>query len=155
MRRPVTTLLALIVAGVWTYASENPQVGTWKLNVAKSKYTPGPAPKSGTTKIEDWGNDGVKVTADGVNAEGQTTHVEFQAKYDGKDYPITGLPNADTISLKLVNTNTVDGITKKGGKEVSKSRSVISKDGKTRTFTTEGTDAQGRHVKNVAIYDRQ
>jgi hypothetical protein len=155
MRRPVTTLLALIVAGVWTYASENPQVGTWKLNVAKSKYTPGPAPKSGTAKIEDWGNDGVKVTADGVNAEGQTTHVEFQAKYDGKDYPITGLPNADTISLKRVNTNTVDGITKKGGKEVSKSRSVISKDGKTRTFTTEGTDAQGRHVKNVAIYDRQ
>jgi hypothetical protein len=155
MRRPVTGLLALILACVWTYASENPQAGTWELNVAKSKYNPGPAPKSGTTKIEAWGDDGVKVTADGVNAEGQTTHVEFQAKYDGKDYPITGSPNADTVSLKRVNPNTVDSILKKGGKEVGKGSSVISKDGKTRTFTTEGTDAQGRKFKNVAVYHRK
>ena len=155
MRRPVTALLALILAGVWTYAAENPQVGTWKMNVAKSKYSPGPAPKSGTVKIEAWGDDGVKVTADGVNADGQTTHVEFQAKYDGKDYPITGLPNADTILLKRVNPNTVDGITKKGGKEVGKTRSVVSKDGKTRTFTTEGTDAKGQKFKNVTVYDRE
>jgi hypothetical protein len=155
MRRPVITILALIVAGVWTYASEDPQVGTWKLNVAKSKYRPGPAPKSGTVKIEAWGDDGAKVTADGVNAEGQTTHVEFQAKYDGKDYPVTGLPTADTILLKRVNPNTVDGITKKGGKKVGKTRSVVSKDGKTRTFTSEGTDAQGRKFKNVTVYDRE
>jgi hypothetical protein len=154
MRRPVTALLALIVAGV-CYAAEDPQVGTWKLNVAKSKYSPGPAPKSSTTKVEAWGDDGVKLTADGVNAEGQTTHVEFQAKYDGKDYPITGLPNADTILLKRVNPNTVDGHTKKGGKEVGKTRSVVSKDGKTRTFTTEGTDAKGQKFKNVTVYDRE
>jgi hypothetical protein len=154
MRRPVTALLALIVAGV-CYAAEDPQVGTWKLNVAKSKYSPGPAPKSSTTKVEAWGDDGVKLTADGVNAEGQTTHVEFQAKYDGKDYPVTGLPTADTISLKRVNPNTVDGITKKGGKQVGKSRSVVSKDGKTRTFTTEGTDAKGQKFKNVTVYDRE
>jgi hypothetical protein len=155
MRRPVTALLALILAGIWTYASEDSQVATWELNVAKSKFSPGPAPKSGTTKIEAWGDDGVKVTSDGVNAEGQTTHAEFQAKYDGKDYPITGSPNADTISLKRVNPNTVDAITKKGGKQVGKARSVISKDGKTRTLTGEGTDAQGRKFKNVGVSDRK
>ena len=83
---------ALVVAVVWTYAAEDPQAGTWNLNVAKSKYSPGPATKSGTASLEAWGDDGVKVTADGVNADGQTTHVEFQAKYDGKDYPITGVP---------------------------------------------------------------
>ena len=97
----------------------------------------------------------MKVTADGVTADGQTTHVEFQAKYDGKDYPIKGLPTADTISLKRINPNTVDGITRKGGKEVGKTRSMVSKDGKTRTFTTEGMDAQGRKFKNVTVYDRQ
>src|SRR5262245_5460486 len=144
MRRPVTALLALVVTGALTYGAENPQVGTWNLNVAKSKYNPGPAPKSNTTRIEAWGDDGIKLTSDGVTADGQATHVEFQAKYDGKDYPIKGLPTADTITLKRINPNTVEGITKKGGKEIGKARSVISKDGKTRTFTTEGIDAQGR-----------
>jgi hypothetical protein len=155
MRRPVAALLALILAGIWTYAAEDPQVGTWELNVAKSKFSPGPAPKSVTSKIEAWGDDGVKVKSDGVNAEGQTTHVEFQAKYDGKDHPITGSPNAETISLKRVNPNTVEAITKKGGKQVGKGRSVISKDGKTLTLTSEGTDAQGRKFKNVGVYDRK
>ena len=155
MRRSLTALVALVVTVALTYGAENVQVGTWNLNVAKSKYNPGPAPNSNTTRIEAWGDDGVKVTSDGITADGQATHVEFQAKYDGKDYPIKGLPTADTISLKRVNPNTVDGITRKGGKEVGKTRSMVSKDGKTRTFTTEGIDAQGRKFKNVTVYDRQ
>ena len=136
-------------------APEDVQVGTWNLNVAKSKYNPGPALKSNTTRIEAWGDDGVKVTADGVTADGQATHFEVQAKYDGKDYPIKGQPTADTVSLKRVNPNTVDVINRKGGKEVGKTRSMVSKDGKTRTVTTEGIDAQGRKFKNVIVYDRQ
>ena len=137
-----------------TFASTDPQVGTWKLNVAKSKYTPGPMPTTGTTMIEAAGA-GTKVVVDQTMAEGAARHWEYTAKYDGKDSPVTGNPDADMVSRKLINPNTVETITKKDGKVISTQRSVVSKDGKTRTVTTKGLTANGETMNNVAVYDKQ
>ena len=105
MKRPVAVFalvaISVLAAGVVAFA-EDSNIGTWKLNVAESKFSPGPAPKSQTLKYEAWGTDGVKFTADGVGADGKPTRWEFQAKYDGKDNPFTGNPDADAIALKRI-----------------------------------------------------
>ena len=133
----------------------NPQVGTWKVNLAKSTYSPGPAPKSGTTKIVAAGQ-GVTLTVDAVDADGTVRHYTYTANYDGKDAQITGNnANGDTVALTRVNPTTVQAITKKAGKITVTQTSVVSADGKTRTVTTTGTDAQGRKVNNVSLYEKQ
>jgi hypothetical protein len=130
------------------------QVGTWKLDVAKSKYSPGPPPKEGTLKIEAQA-DGLKFTIDGINAEGKTIHIEFSPKYDGTDSPMTGNPNADTVSLKKINDHTIETVAKKDGKPTMTTRSVVSKDGKTRTNTQKGKNAKGQDVNNTTVSIRQ
>ena len=132
----------------------DPSVGTWKLNVAKSTYSPGPAPKSLTVKIEAAG-DGVKITADGVRGDDTPIRVESTAQYDGKDYPITGSPMADTVSLKRLDANTTERTDKKGGKVTQTLTRKVSSDGKTMTVTYKGTDAEGRPIDNVAVYEKQ
>ncbi len=149
-----TTLLLVALALNVSAAAADQQSGTWKMNPAKSKYSPGPAPKSVTVKI-DSDADNVKLTSDGIDAAGNPTHVEFTAKYDGKDYPIAGVPNADTIALKRVDASTIHSTSKKAGEVVMTVRSVVSKDGKTRTSTFKGKDAQGHDVNNVVVYDKQ
>jgi hypothetical protein len=128
--------------------------GTWKMNAAKSKYSPGPAAKSITSTIESDEN-GVKVNSEGTDGEGKPTHVQYDAKFDGQDYPITGAPNADTISVKRIDANTIQSTVKKGGEVVMTVTSTVSKDGKTRTSTFIGKDAQSRDVNNVVVYDKQ
>ena len=132
----------------------DPMVGTWKLNVAKSTYSPGPAPKSLTAKIEAAG-EGEKVTADGVRGDDTLIQVEYTAQYDGKDYPITGSPIADTVSLKRLDANTTERTDKKGGKVVQTLTRKLSSDGKTATVTYKGTDAKGRPINNVAVLEKQ
>jgi hypothetical protein len=129
-------------------------LGTWKLNAAKSKYSPGPMPKSQTLKQEVW-EGGMKLTSDGIDAEGKPTHGEYAVKYDSKDYPWKGNANADMISVKKVDDNTYEAVWKLKGKVTITSKTVVSKDGKTRTSTQTGTDAQGRTVNNVVVYDKQ
>ena len=148
--------IAVVALGHTALAqSPNPHVGTWKLNLAKSKYNPGPAPKSATTKIVTAGQ-GVTGTIDLVDGDGTVRHYSYTANYDGKDAPITGNnANGDTIAFTRVNPNTVRSVTKKAGKATITQVAVVSADGKTRTITTTGTDAQGRKVNNVAVYDRQ
>ena len=136
------------------FASTDPQVGTWKLNVAKSKFTPGPVPTTATTMIEAVGA-GTKVVVDQTVADGAPRHWEFTANYDGKDSPVTGNPDADMVSRKLVNPNTVETLTKKDGKVITTQRSVVSQDGMTRTVTTKGVNAKGEKMNNVAVYDKQ
>lgn len=144
--------LALLVFGNLAWADHH--IITWKLNVAKSKYSPGPAPKSSTLKIESQ-KDGVKVSLNSVNAEGQPVHFDYTAKFDGKDYPVTGWATADQVSVKRIDENTMESVMKKGGKIVSTTRSVISKDGKTRTSTQKGKNAQGQDTNNTLVYDKQ
>src|SRR3977135_4395300 len=136
-----------------TAAAADQHSGTWKMNPAKSKYTPGPAPKSITVKI-DTDADNIKLSSDGIDAAGNPTHVAYTAKYDGKDYPITGVPNADTVALERLDASTTRSTIKKGDQVVMTVTSVISKAGKMRTSTFKGKDVYGQDVNNVVFYDK-
>jgi hypothetical protein len=149
----VAATLVMVLGGA-ALAQSNNEVGTWKLNVAKSKYNPGPAPTSATTKIEAAGA-GVKITVDQALPTGPL-HWEYTANYDGKDNRVTGNnADADTIARTRVNATTVKSVSKKGGKLTTANTSVVSSDGKTRTVTTTGTNAAGKIVNNVAVYEKQ
>lgn len=133
--------------------AQGPNMGTWKLNEAKSKLPAG-APKNNTVVYEAAG-DNVKVTVDGVDAEGKPTHNEWTGKFDGKDYPLTGDPQADTRSYKMVNDRTTELTNKKDGKVTITGRIEVSADGKSRTVTVSGTDSKGKKMKYSAVYDKQ
>lgn len=124
------------------------------LNIAESKYTPGPPPKEQTTIFEA-AVQGVKVTTKGTDSDGKPTMSEYTANYDGKDYPVTGNPNWDMVSFKRVNPNTVQITRKRAGKVVQTATSVVSKDGKTRTITSTGVDAQDQKIHNIGVYDKK
>src|SRR5215510_227825 len=128
--------------------------GTWKLNLAKSKYDPGPPPKGpNSTKIEAI-DGGLKFTNVGVNSEGNPTHNEWSGKFDGKDNPVKGDPNRDTAALKKIDDYTIEIVNKKDGKVTTTIRSVFSLDGKTRTQTSKGTNTQGMKVNNTVVYEK-
>jgi len=141
-------------ASATLWAADDPAIGSWKLNVAKSKYSTGQAPKSQTLKIEAAG-DGLKLTADVVNADGTTQHLTYTAKPDGKEYPVAGDPDRDTTTMKQVDAYTTEVMGKKAGKPTVNFRRVASKDGKTLMVTGTGTDAKGQKVNTVAVYDKQ
>lgn len=152
----------VLVVGVAAFAvgisataqSKDPFVGTWRLNVAKSKYT-GPAPKSIVSTYEAAGQ-GYKVSVKNEPASGPVQQYSYTSNLDGKDVPVTGNnPNADMIAVKRIDANTLEVVNKKGGKTTTTQRNVVSADGKTRTVTTTGTDAQGQKVNNVAVFEKQ
>jgi hypothetical protein len=144
--------LALCFLAV-TSCFADPQMGTWKLNEAKSKFAPG-ATKNNTVVYEAAG-DNVKVTVDGTDKDGKSTHNEWTGKFDGKDYPVSGDPTSDMRSYKKVDDRTLKLTVKKDGKVTASGRIVVSTDGKSRTVTTSGTDAEGKKVKSTAVYDKQ
>jgi len=144
---------AIVLSSAVGLAAEN-WLGTWKMNVAKSKYSPGPAPKSLTLKFEATA-DGIKLTSDGVNAAGEATHGEYVSKFDGTDVPWSGNPDADTASAKKIDDSSYENIWKKEGKTTITAKAVVSKDGKTLNITLTGTDSKGRTVNNKLVYDRQ
>jgi len=153
--RIVGALLAsLVVATSVTVAQTDPRIGSWKLNLEKSKYDPGPAPKSDVRNYEATA-DGTKATVEATPASGSPGKVTYTAKLDGKDYPTSGSTAFDTIAIKSIDTNTIEVTLKKAGKVMQTSRSVVSKDGKTMTNTVMGTDADGRPVHNVIVFDKQ
>jgi hypothetical protein len=142
-----------LVATAAFAASSEAWMGTWKLNEAKSKMTAG-APKNDTVTYEAAG-DSIKVTLEGTAPDGKPSHVEWTGKFDGKDYASTGNPNEDTRSVKQINDHTLHVTSKKGEKVVLTAHVVVAADGKTRTVTVNGTDAQGKKYKSVAVYDKQ
>ena len=131
-------------------------VGTWKLNLAKSKYEPANlAVKSQTTKLEAIAG-GMKATTDTVDAQGKATHQLATATFDGKSAEVSGAADANTTRVyKRIDARTYEFVTSVGGKVTTTTRSVTSADGKTRTNTTTGKNAQGVTVNNVAVFDRQ
>jgi hypothetical protein len=149
-----TTAVLLALALSVAARAGDQHSGTWKMNPAKSMYNPGPAAKSVTMRIESDEN-GFKINAEGIGGDGNPTHVEYRAKFDGKDYTISGVPGADTVSVKRIDSNTVESTIKGGGQVVMTVRSTVSKDGKTRTSVFKGKDTQGRDVNNVVVYDKQ
>jgi len=152
VRTSVLTLALCLVAGAVCFASDA-QIGTWKLNEAKSKIAAG-MPKNNTVVFEAAG-DNVKVTIDGTDAEGKAAHNEWTGMIDGKDYPVTGDSNSDTRSYKKIDDHTWAFTAKKGGKVTLTGRAVVSPDGKIRTVTVSGTNPQGKKVSSTVVYDKQ
>lgn len=149
-------VLGVVVSGV-LLGQSNPTVGTWKLNTAKTKFSPGLAPQSTMQTYETQGN-GLKFTSEGTAGDGSHSAWSYAANYDGKDNPIsgTGTPNgADTVALKRINSNTTDATFKKAGKVVVRGRWVVSKDGKVMTIRAKGTNANGQPTNNVLVFDKQ
>ena len=136
--------------------------GTWKLNVAKSKYSPGPAPKAQTVVWTASPDGSYKVFVDGTNAEGKKTHNEYTFKMDSKDYPMKPMIDgkadataADGVSAKKVDDFTFEITRKLKGQALTTEKQVISKDGKTRTITSSGKNSEGKAVANTIVYDKQ
>ena len=150
--KTIALTISLVFVSVALGFQSNPQMGTWKLNEAKSKFA-GKA-RNQTVSYEAAG-DQTKVTVDGVDDNGAAVHNEWTGKFDGKDYPLTGDSNSDARSYRMINKNTLAMTNKKSGKATVTGRIVVSRDGKTRTVTTTATDAQGKKVTNVAVYDKQ
>ena len=148
----LVTLALCFAAGTICFAA-SPQMGTWKLNEAKSKFAPGSA--MNTTVVYAAAGDKMKVTVDGTDAAGKPAHNEWTGKFDGKDYPVTGDPTADARSYKTINDHTLELTVKKDGKVTATGRVVVSADGKSRTVTTSGTNAKGKKFTNTAVYDKQ
>ena len=129
-------------------------MGTWKLNTAKSKFTPAPGPKSMTVVFAKAAG-GFTVTATGVGGDGKPINTSYTASYDGKDSPVTGSADFDAVTVKMLDANTRHTVRKKGGKEVQVLHSVMAKDGKSFTSTTTGVNAKGEKVNSTAVYDKQ
>lgn len=145
--------MCAIVRSNVVFAQADPHIGTWVLNVAKSKYTPGPAPKE-QTSVYAMAGQGIKVSTKAVGADGKPTMTEFTAMFDGKDHPVTGNADYDATMMKRVDSHTIEFTRKKGGKMVQTATSAVSKDGKTRTVTTTGVNAQGQKINNVAVFEK-
>jgi hypothetical protein len=151
----VGTLLAVGSGSVaFAAGAADPALGTWILNLDKSKFTPGPAPKSQTRTYAQT-PDGVALTVTGVAGDGTAISQQSTFKYDGKDYPITGSADYDTLSLKRINGSTVKSVQKKSGKFVGTTVRTVSGHGKVLTLTSKGKSATGAASHNVAVYDKQ
>ena len=145
--------LALCCAGAVVSFAQTPQMGTWKLNEAKSKIPAGAV--KNTTVVYEAQGDSVKDTTDGTANDGKPSHTEWTGKFDGKDYPLTGDPTADVRSYTMINDHTLTLTNKKNGKEIASGRVVVSADGKSRSLTLHSTNPAGKKVSSTAMYDKQ
>jgi hypothetical protein len=156
------TVLGIVGVGVAASAAmlaqtqKDAHIGTWKLNVAKSQFNPGPGYKSETRTYEPT-TDGYKFQGERVNPDGSTQKYGFTVKYDNKDYPVIGKDpgGADSIAVKLVDANHIESTSKKGHDVLYTSKVEVSRDGKVMTITTKGKNPDGEPFDNVQVYDRQ
>jgi hypothetical protein len=139
-------------AGALCFAAD-PQMGTWKLNEAKSKFTPGVT--KNTMVVYEAAGDQVKVTSNGVDAKGKATRFQWTGRFDGKNYPVTGDPNSEARSYKKIDDRTLAFTNWNHGRVTGTGRTVVSADGKSRTVTQSGTTAKGKDYKNTAVFDKQ
>lgn len=153
--RTKTVVLAVVVCStaMLVGVAADPNVGSWKLNEAKSTFVPG-MPKNNTV-VYTVVDDGYKCVVDGVDGAGKPTHNEWTGKFDGNDYAVTGDPSADTRSMKMVKGGHYVLANKKGGKTVVTGTVDFSADGNTRTLTVHATDAAGNKITSTAVYERQ
>ena len=138
----------------WASESADPAVGTWTLNLAKSKFNPGPAPKA-QTRTYTATPDGLDMVVTGTNADGSAISQKSSYKYDGKDYAFTGSADFDTLTVTRVDDHTAKSVQKKGGKEVGTTTRTVSKDGKVLTLASKGHSASGGTYDNVMVFDRK
>jgi hypothetical protein len=145
-------LASCFLAGAVCFGAD-PHMGTWKLNAAKSKITPGTLVFNTIIYKSVFGK--VKVEGEGIDADGKPVHTKWTGNFDGKDYPVTGDPISDSRSYTKLDDRTLDLTVKKAGKTIDTVRMVLSADGKSRTVTVSGTTPKGKKFKNVVVYDKQ
>jgi hypothetical protein len=150
--RTFFSMLALLVLGTAIGIASSPQIGSWKLNEAKSKFS---GVAKNTLVVYTEAGDSVKVAIDGIDAAGKAFHSEWTGKFDGKDYAVTGDAATDMRSYSVVNANTLAFTSKKGGKVLLSGEIVVAADGKSRTVKASGTNAKGESVTQMAVYDKQ
>ncbi len=151
--RTILAAPVLFLAGIALCLAADAHMGTWKLNEAKSKFSPG-ATKNMTVVYEAAGEN-VKVTVDGVDKDGKPVHQVWVGKFDGKDYPVTGENNYDSRAYTEVDDHTMDMTIKMGGKLVGTGKITVAADGKSRTVTTKATDPKAAGLNATAVYDKQ
>jgi|SRR6516165_783419 hypothetical protein len=151
--RMMVLIVAMYAVAMAMSAAENPNMGTWKLNETKSKFSPG-ATKNSTVVYEAAG-DSVKVTTDGTSGDGKAVHTEWTGKFDGKDYPVTGGAGGATRAYKVINAHTMEVTGKENGKVMTSGKIVVAADGKSRTVNISGTDSSGKKFTTDAVYDKQ
>lgn len=151
-----TRIAAVVVALSFTAPAAcfaaNAHMGTWKLNEAKSKLAPGMGKNTMVVYAEQ--GDKIKVTVDGVDKDGKPTHAVWVGKWDGKAYKTKGNLSWDSAAYRVVNDHTNDITTMKNGKVMWTGRITVSKDGKSRTVTVNGTDEAGKKFTAKAVYDK-
>ena len=150
----VLAVCLVVTSSLSSFAQTDAFIGTWKLNLAKSKFSPGPPLKSDTLTYEAVGQ-GVKATVKGSDAEGKPLDFQYTANYDGKDYPVTGNPDWDATSLKRIDAYKSESTHKKAGKVVGTITRVVAKDGKTLTITETGVNAKGEKISNTLVFEKQ
>jgi len=147
----VTTALP-VVAQFRSTAEPPPQlIGTWRLNVAKSKYSPGPPLRSETREYTRQ-SDGVKGVVSRVHSDGRTERFEYMANF-GQDIVVTGVPDYDRVTLRKVDELTSDAVLSHAGNVYGVARRVIAADGRSMTITFDRKSTEDR-VHNVAVYDK-
>lgn len=151
--RTIIVTFAMCFVGLTLCFAEDANMGTWKLNEAKSTFRPG-SPKN-TTVVYEVAANNVKVTVDGVDTRGMPMHNEWTGKFDGKDYPVKGDANSDMRSYTKIDDRTLGFNVKKGGKITTSGRIVVSGGGKSRTVTASGTDPAGKKIHTTSVYDKQ
>ena len=151
--RIAAVAVAVSFAAATASFAANPHMGTWNLNEAKSKLVPGMGKNTTVTYAEQ--KDKIKVTVDGVDKDGKATHSVWAGKFDGKAYPLKGNLPYNSIAYQVVNDRTNDITAMKDGKMSWNGRITVSADGKSRTVTINGTDANGKKVKGKAVYDKE
>ena len=155
-KRALVLLVGIVVALVSGTSAQAPKglEGTWKLNVAKSKFSPGPPPKSMTVTYSAAGANGTKIVVDVTPATGEAQHWEMTVTYDGKESPITGNPNADSVSAKPSKGLTSESVFKKGGKVTATNHRSLSADGKTLTVISKGLTVEGKPRNDVQVMEK-
>jgi len=148
----ILSLVVLCLSTVVCYA-DNPHMGAWKLNEAKSKLNPGGS--KNTMVTYEAAGEMIKATVDGTDGSGNPIHNEWTGKFDGKDYSVTGDATSDMRAYKMINARTLAMTNKKGGKVVLTARITVAANGKTRTVTVNTTDATGKKITSTAFYDKQ
>src|SRR5437762_10946283 len=151
IRIAVAAVAVSFIATAGCFAA-NPHIGTWKLNEAKSKLAPGMGKNTAVTYTEQ--KDKIKVTVDGVDKDGKSTHSVWVGKFDGKAYPAKGNLSWNSAAYKTVNDRTNNITTMKDGKVAWSGRIEVSKDGKSRTVTMSGTGADGKKFSGQVVYDK-
>jgi hypothetical protein len=151
--KAIVFTLAVLFASAVVASAQDPNMGTWKLNEAKSHFGEG-APKNHTVMYEMVGDD-IKVTVDGTDGSGNATHNEWTGKFDGHYYAVTGDPTSDMRAYRRINSRTLSLKGKKGNQVTLTGTIMVSRSGKMRTVRTTGRNAGGKRITNVAVYDKQ